>query len=134
MRPEQLRLAGFQGVITIIGATVAYVIAAPLAAESVAFGGCVATIGTLFLAWRFVTGVSREHLGATWVLRHAYRTAIERFMLVASLLVIGFELLRLAPVWMLAGFICGQLAWLAVPVWMRLKSKNDKRSTDINIK
>jgi len=126
MPPEQVRLAGLQGGITIIGATVTYVIAAPVAAESVAFGGCVATIGTLFLAWRFVTGGNREHLGAEWVLRHAYRTAIERFMLVAFLLVIGFELLKLAPSWMLAGFICGQLAWLAVPVWMRLKKKNDK--------
>ncbi|HMC13670.1 MAG TPA: ATP synthase subunit I [Gallionellaceae bacterium] len=126
MRPEQLRLAGLQGVITIIGAAVTYVIVAPLAAKSVAFGGCVATVGTLFLAWRFVTGERREHLGAEWVLRHAYRTAIERFMLVAFLLAIGFELLKLAPSWMLAGFICGQLAWLAVPVWTSLKKKNDK--------
>ena len=123
MRPEQVRLAGFQAAITIIGAAVTYVFAAPLAAASVAFGGCVAAFGSLFLAWRYVAGVSREHLGAEWVLRHAYRTAIERFMLVALLLAIGFKLLKLAPFWLLAGFIWGQLAWLAVPVWIRLKKQ-----------
>ncbi len=121
MRPEQLRLAGIQGGITIIGAAVTYVVVAPWAAASVAFGGCVATVGTLFLAWRFVWGGRREHLGAEWILRHAYRTALERFMLVAFLLGIGFEFFKLAPVWLLAGFAGGQLAWLAVPLWMRLK-------------
>jgi len=121
MRLEHVRLAGLQGAITIIGAAVAFVVATPLAATSIAFGGCVVVLGTLFLAWRFVVGERREHQGAEWILRHAYRTAIERFMLIGFLLAVGFELLRLAPFWMLAGFICGQLAWLAVPVWMRLK-------------
>ncbi len=120
MRSEQVRLAGLQGLITIIGAAVTYGIAASFAAKSVAFGGCVATFGTLFLAWRYIAGARREHLGAEWVLRHAYRTAIERFVLIACLLAIGMGLLKLAPVWVLAGFVCGQLAWLAVPVWMRL--------------
>ena len=123
MRPEQYRLAGFQGVITIIGATGSYVFVSPWAAESAAFGGCVAIIGALFLGWRFVAGASGEHLGAEWILRHAYRTALERFVLVAALLAIGFEVLKLSPFWMLAGFIGGQLAWLAVPVWMRLKKQ-----------
>jgi hypothetical protein len=121
MRLEHVRLAGLQGAITIIGVAVAYAVATPLAATSIAFGGCVVVFGTLFLAWRFVAGERREHLDAGWILRHAYRTAIERFMLVGFLLAVGFELLRLTPAWMLAGFICGQLAWLAVPVWMRLK-------------
>jgi hypothetical protein len=121
MRSEQVRLAGLQSVITIIGAAVTYVIAAPLAAESVAYGGYAATAGTLFLAWRFAAGGRQEHLGAEQVLRHAYRTAMERFVLVACLLAVGFGLLKLAPIWLLAGFVSGQLAWLAVPVWIRLK-------------
>jgi len=41
-------------------------------------------------------------------------------VLVACLLAAGMGILKLAPVWVLAGFVCGQLAWLAVPVWMRL--------------
>ncbi len=128
MRSEQVRLAWLQGAITILGAAVTYItVAAPLAAASVAFGGCVATIGTLFLVWRYVMGARREHLGAEWILRHAYRTALERFVLVACLLAAGMGVLRLAPAWVLAGFVCGQLAWLAVPVWMRLKKQNGKR-------
>ncbi len=125
MRSDQVRLAGFQGAITIIGATVTYALASPMAAGSVAYGGLAAVIGTLFLAWRYVGGRGGEHLGAEWVLRHAYRTAMERFVLVACLLAVGFELLKLAPVWLLAGFIWGQLAWLAAPLWMRLTRKKD---------
>ncbi len=108
-----------------MGAVVAYAVSTPLAAKSVAFGGCVATLGTLFLAWRLAMGARREHLGAEWVLRLAYRTAVERFVLVAFLLAMGFKLLKLAPLWMLGGFIFGQLAWLAVPLWMKLKTQND---------
>ncbi len=121
MRSEKVRLAGLQGVITITCAAVAYIFAAPLAAVSIAFGGSVAVTGTLFLAWRFATGGRQEHLDAGQVLRQAYRTAMERFVLAAFLLAIGFGILKLAPAWLLAGFVSGQLAWLAVPVWMRLK-------------
>lgn len=120
-RPEHLRLAGLQGVMSLIGAVVAYAAVTPLAAKSVAFGGCVATIGTLFLAWRFALGARLEQFGAERVLGHAYRTAIERFVLAACLLAIGFKALKLLPLWLLAGFVFGQLAWLAVPMWMRLK-------------
>ncbi len=119
MRLEQVRLAVLQGVITIIGATVAYVLATPLVAKSVAFGSCVAMIGTLFLAWRYAVA-NQENYGAEQVLRYAYRTAMERFLLVAFLLGMGFKFLMLAALWVLAGFVVGQLAWLAVPVWMRL--------------
>lgn len=121
MRSEKVRLAGLQGVITITGAAVAYIFAAPLAAGSIAFGGSVSMVGTLFLAWRYAAGGRQENQDAGQVLRHAYRTAVERFMLAAFLLAIGFGILKLAPFWLLAGFISGQLAWLAVPVWMRLK-------------
>jgi hypothetical protein len=121
MRSEKVRLAGLQSVITITSAAVAFIFAAPLVAGSIAFGGCVSILGTLFLAWRFATGGRQETQDAVKVLRHAYRTAMERFMLAVFLLSIGFGILKLAPVWLLAGFISGQLAWLAVPVWMRLK-------------
>jgi F0F1-type ATP synthase assembly protein I len=122
MRLEHLRLAGVQGAITIIGATVAYAIVTPLAAKSVAYGSGVAMLGTLFLAWRLVTGKRHEHIGAERVLRHAYRTAIERFLLVVSLLIIGLEYFKLAPLELVAGFVAGQLAWLAIPIWAKLRT------------
>ncbi len=126
MRPEHLRLAVLQGAITTISATIAYVVSTPLVAESVAFGCGVALVGTLFLAWRTARGALLEQYGAGWVLRHAYRTAMERFLLVALLLGMGFKLLTLAALWVFAGFVVGQLAWLAVPVWMKTRTQDDK--------
>ncbi len=129
MRSEQVRLAWLQGAITLVGAAVTYLtVSAPLAAVSVAFGGGVATMSTLFLVWRYVVGARREHLGAEWILRHAYRTALERFVLVACLLAIGMGILKFAPAWVLGGFVCGQLAWLVAPVWMKLTKQNGKRN------
>jgi ATP synthase I chain len=126
MHSDQIRLTGLQAAITVTGTAVAYAAVTPLAAKSVAFGGCAVVVGTLFLAWRCMVVERREHLGAEWILRHAYRTAVERFVLVACLLAIGFKLLKFEPLWMLAGFMAGQMAWLAAPVWMRLKKQNDK--------
>jgi hypothetical protein len=122
MHLEHFRLASVQGAITIIGAAVAYVVVTPLAAKSVAYGSGVTMLGTLFLAWRLATGKRWEYLGAEWVLRHAYRTAIERFLLAASLLALGFEYFKLAPQGLVAGFVLGQLAWLAVPIWVKFEN------------
>lgn len=122
MHLEHLRLASVQGAITIIGAMVAYTVVTPLAAKSVAYGSGVTMLGTLFLAWRLATGKRKECLGAGWILRHAYRTAIERFLLVAALLVLGFEYFKFAPAGLLAGFVVGQLAWLVVPVWAKFEN------------
>lgn len=121
MRPEYVRLAGLQGALTAAGAAAVYYAAAPFQALSVAFGGCVAMAGTVFLAWRYVSGRRQEHLGAGLVLRKAYRTAMERFFLSALLLALGMVKLKLAPFWLLAGFVGGQLAWLAAPLWMGLR-------------
>ena len=38
---------------------------------------------------------------------------------------VGFGLLKLAPLWLLAGFVVGQAAWLLLPIWMKLRTKND---------
>lgn len=120
--PEYARLIEVQGAITIIGAVLAYFVVTSLAAKSVAYGSCVAMVGTLLLAWRFRQGKSRESSGATWYLRQAYRTAIERFVLVVFMLAAGFGLLKLAPLWVLAGFVAGQAAWLTVPVLMKFEN------------
>jgi len=125
MRPDYIRLVSFQGAITIIGALLTYLIVSPPAAKSLVYGSCIALISTLFLAWRFKQGEHRENLGAEWSLRQAYRAAIERFMWTAIMLAMGFGLLKLAPLWMLAGFVAGQAAWLLIPIWMKLRTQND---------
>ena len=123
--PEYTRLVGLQVAIMIFGAVLAYFVVTPSAAKSVTYGSCVALLGTLFLAWKFKQGEHRESLGAEWYLRQAYRTAMERFVWVAVMLAAGFGLLKLAPLWVLAGFIAGQAAWLVIPVWMKLRIQND---------
>lgn len=127
MRFEYIRLAGLQCAITIIGAALTYFfVVTPLAARSVAYGSCVALVGTLLLSWGLKQGERHKNLSAGWCLRQAYRTAIERFVVVVFLLAFGFKLLELAPLWMLAGFVGGQSAWLVIPVWTRLRTQNDK--------
>lgn len=122
MRPEYIRLVLLQGAITVIGAIFTYLIVAPLAAKSLVYGSFVALISTVFLAWRLKQGERRESLGADWALRQAYRTAIERFVWAAVMLAVGFGLLKLAPLWILAGFVVGQATWLLIPIWMKLEN------------
>lgn len=127
MRVEYLRLAGWQCAITITGATLAYLVVTHLAAGSVAFGGGIALVSTLWLAMRLAQAERLESPGAERSLRHAYRTAIERFAGVLLLLALGFKVLQLAPLWVLAGFVTGQSAWLFAPVWKRSsRMQNDK--------
>jgi len=129
MRLEHIKLAGLQGAITIIATGIVYLLRTPLAAQSVAFGCGVALCGTLYLGWKFVQGQKVAERGAAWAMRQAYATAVGRFALMAALLAMGMGYLKLAPLWVLAGLIGGQSAWLAVPVWMRLTSLNKIEKT-----
>ncbi|MEJ1958643.1 MAG: ATP synthase subunit I [Nitrosomonadales bacterium] len=122
MRPEHIRLIWFQGVIIIMGAGFTYFIVAPPAAKSFVYGCCIAWLSTVFLAWRFRQGERQEGLDAGRTLRQAYRTAIERFAWTAIMLALGFGYLKLAPGWLLAGFVAGQAAWLLIPIWMKLRT------------
>jgi hypothetical protein len=121
MRPEYIRLICLQGAIAVIGAIFTYLVVTLPVAKSLVFGNCIALVSTLFLAWRFKQGEQRENLGAEWALRQAYRTAIERYVWTAVMLAVGFKLLKLAPLWMLAGFVAGQAAWLLIPIWMKFE-------------
>src|SRR5512139_1203677 len=124
MRTEYARLLGLQGVIVISGAALIYKVVSLPAAKSFVYGSIVAMIGALLIAWRYRQVL--RHSEADVVLRHAYKTAIERFVWAIFLLGLGFKLLGLAPLWLLAGFVVGQAAWLLAPIWMRLRTQNDK--------
>lgn len=121
-RPEYRRLIGLQGTVAVASTVIAYFAVSFLAAKSMAFGGCVVLVSTLFLAWRFRRGKRNESANAEWYLRQAYLTAIERFIWVVVMLVVGFKLLEFEPLWMLVGFLGGQTVWLAAPIWMRVES------------
>ena len=120
MRVEFARLVILQLVIIIVGATLAYIVADLPVVKSIVYGNVVALIGSLLLAWRY--GQGKRQSEAAWVLRHAYKTAIERFVWTIFLLALGFKLLALSPFWLIVGFVMGQAAWLLAPIWMKLRT------------
>ena len=125
MRNEHIRIAGLQSAITITGFILAYLVVNQLAAWSLAFGGWIALVSTLWLAMRLGQAERQKKMEAGESLRHAYRTAIERYIWVFLLFATGFKLLQLAPLWVLTGFVAGQTAWLFAPVWKnRVRNKN----------
>lgn len=125
MCPEHARVIGLQGAIAIISAAIVYFAVSAPEAISVAYGCSVALTGTLFLAWR-AQGEKLRAASPEYQLRLAYRTAIERFMGVVLLLAVGFKLFKLVPLWLLAGFVMGQVAWLLIPIRIRLRTQDDK--------
>ena len=124
MRAEFARLIWLQCVVVLIGAAFTYKFADLSAVKSIVYGNIVTLVGALLIALRHRQGQAQSEAG--WVLRHAYKTAIERFVWTIFLLVMGFKLLELTPFWLLAGFVLGQAAWLLAPFWMRSRTQNDK--------
>jgi len=106
---ELARIASLQAALVICSLVMSlYVV--PVSA--LAYGCFVSLSNTLLLAWRYKQGKYRASLNAGWALRQAYRTAIERYMLIVFLLAVGYKLLGLLPFWMLAGFVAGQVGWI----------------------
>jgi len=66
----------------------------------------------LLLEWRRGRADRGRALSAGESLRLLYRTALERFVLVALLFAVALGVLQLAPVAVITGFIVGQLALL----------------------
>jgi F0F1-type ATP synthase assembly protein I len=118
MRTEFARLIWIQGVILVIAAYITYTVADLSAVKSIVYGNLVVLISALFLAWRYG---QKQQADAVGVLKLAYKTAIERFVGAIFLLVIGFKLLELAPLWLLMGFVIGQVVWLFAPIWMKFE-------------
>ena len=111
MHPELARIASLQAVLVICSLVVSlYNDVVPVGA--LAYGCFVSLSNTLLLAWRYEQGKFRASLNARWALRQAYRTAIERYMLIVFLLAVGYKLLGFLPLSMLAGFVVGQVGWI----------------------
>lgn len=79
-------------------------------AGSAGFGGLVAAINVGLLLWRRSRTDSGPALSAGASLRVLYRSALERFIVIALLFALGLGIWRLAPLAVLAGFVAGQLA------------------------
>lgn len=81
------------------------------AAGSAAFGAGVAGFNTALLCWRMPA--QRVVSDPGFHLKSAYRSMVERFVGVALLLWLGLVVIHCAPLWLLVGFISGQMAWAA---------------------
>ena len=79
-------------------------------AASVWCGGLIAMTHVLLLEWRRRRADRGRALSAGESLRLLYRTALERFVLVALLFAVALGTLQLDPLALITGFIVGQLA------------------------
>jgi len=86
-------------------------------AVSVWGGGVIAMAHTLLLEWRRGCADSGRALGGGESLRLLYRTALERFVLVALLFVLALGVLQLDPTALIAGFIAGQVALVVTRIY-----------------
>ncbi|MGD2055445.1 MAG: ATP synthase subunit I [Gammaproteobacteria bacterium] len=76
------------------------------------FGGMISLLNVMLLEWRRKQADRGPALTAGQSLRVLYRSAVERFVLVALLFAAGIGALALYPLALLTGFIAGQLALL----------------------
>ena len=79
-------------------------------AVSAGCGGLIAMTNVLLLEWRRRRADSGRALSAGESLRLLYRTALERFVLIALLFALALGVLQLDAVALISGFIMGQVA------------------------
>ena len=89
-----------------------FLIEGPFQAASACFGGLIAMASMLLLEWRRGCSERGRALSGEESIRLLYRTALERFVLVALLFAVALGVLQLAPVALIMGFVAAQLALL----------------------
>ena len=104
------KLVMLQLLLVAITSVVFFMIYRGFQAGSAAFGGVCACASQLLLEWRRIAADRGRVLSAGQSIRLLYRTALERFVLVALLFALGLGVWRLDPLALLTGFIVGQLA------------------------
>lgn len=107
------------------GAIVTALVDTPLAGLSVLWGGMAAAANLVLLAWRMVYG-DRPTLNAEQHLWLMYRSSVERFFVVATLLALGLWHFKLVPFAMLLGFLVGQVVLVVIPIMRGMLIKNGK--------
>ena len=100
----------FQLVLVTVTSVVFFTFGDALQAGSAWLGGVIASANLLLLEWRRRVADTGPALSAGASLRLLYRTALERFLLVAMLFALALGVLRLDPLALLTGFIVGQTA------------------------
>lgn len=109
MRNDAFHVVGIQAIVAITSATAAYFLDNPLAAKSVLCGASVSLTNGMLLAWHI-----RERLVADRDpgrhLKAMYLSSLVRYAVVILLLAAGLGFLGLAPLYVMAGFVAGQVA------------------------
>jgi ATP synthase protein I len=104
------KLAMLQLLLIVATSVVFFMINGVFQAVSAGCGGLIAMTNVLLLEWRRRQADSGRALSAEESLRLLYRTALERFVLIALLFVLALGVLQLDPVALISGFIMGQVA------------------------
>ncbi|GAO34931.1 hypothetical protein SCT_0311 [Sulfuricella sp. T08] len=100
---------GVQAVTVILGASLLLIWQGRSVAVAAFFGGAVAVANALFLIWCMRAGAQRPVQEARQELAWLVRFSMERFLMVALLIVAGLGWLKLMPVPLLIGFVLGQM-------------------------
>ena len=104
------KLVMLQLLLLAVTSVVFFMIYGAFQAVSAWCGGLIAMTNVLLLEWRRWHADSGRALSAGESIRLLYRTALERFVLVALLFALALGVLQLDAVALITGFIVGQLA------------------------
>ena len=107
---DLMNMVALQLGLVAITSTLFFILYGGFQAGSAGFGGLVAAINIGLLLWRRRQTDTGRALSAGESLRTLYRSALERFVVIALLFVLGLGIWRLDPLAVLAGFVAGQLA------------------------
>jgi ATP synthase protein I len=104
------KLAMLQLLLLAVTSALFFIIYGVFQAVSAGCGGLIAMTSVLLLEWRRWRADSGRALSAGESIRLLYRTALERFVLIALLFALALGVLQLDPVALITGFIVGQMA------------------------
>ena len=110
---EARRIAGLQMAISLIAALVGHWIGGPKLAIAAFFGASIALLATLVLILRSRNALKQAQAEPHRMLRSFYVASAERFAIVVIGMAIGIKAFALDPLALIAGFIAGQLIWIA---------------------
>jgi len=104
------RLLIFQIILICLVTAVIGVMFGLLAAKASLFGGMIVLLNTGLMMMHERRAAQRAGQDAQRILKYMYLCVVERLILVLVLFAIGLVALKLLPLYLLLGFIAGQLA------------------------
>jgi hypothetical protein len=103
-----------QMVLSVAVLLVGWLVSDGWSAVSAAFGVGVSWFNSGLLRWRMPA--RRVVSDPGFHLRSVVRSVVERFAGVALLFWLGLAIIHFSPLWLLVGFVVGQMAWLVAGI------------------